>query len=72
LEPKSSVSPDLGKLLKDLVEQLKLELPAGQVEITKDYLKDVQDKLNAFEPERFQRSFERLIEITGAKVKSKS
>ena len=67
LDPKYTDSPDTTKLLKELDDQLKLEFPKGQVEITKDHLKDVQDRLNAFEPERFQQTFEQLTRKTSRK-----
>ena len=55
-----ATSGDNAKLFKQLDEQLKLELPKGQVEIAKDYLKDTLEKLSAFEPEEFRRTFEQL------------
>jgi hypothetical protein len=61
-DPKSSVNAENAKLLKELDEQLKLDLPNGQVEIAKDYLKDALEKLNNFEPSQFNQTFEKLIQ----------
>jgi Cytochrome c554 and c-prime len=64
LNPKFAASAETAKLLKELENQLSLDLPKGQVEISKEYLKDVLEKLNDYEPERFRKSFELLIEKT--------
>jgi hypothetical protein len=62
LDPKYAANTDTAKLLKELDDQLKLDLPKGQVEITKDYLKDALEKLNNYEPEQFNQTFEQLIQ----------
>lgn len=62
LDPKFTANADSAKALKELDEQLKLELPKGQVEISKDFLKDALEKLNNYEPEQFRRTFERLMQ----------
>jgi Cytochrome c554 and c-prime len=59
--------PSTAKALKDLNDQLKLDLPAGQVEIVKDYLKEALDRLNNYEPERFRVSFDLLTKKAPSK-----
>jgi len=61
LDPEYKTKAEPAKLLKELDEQLKLDLPEGKVEIAKDYLKDVLEKLNSFEAEQFQPRFEQLL-----------
>ena len=62
IDPKSSMNAEAAKLYKDLDEQVKLDLPKGQVEIVKDYLKDALEKLNNFEPHAFNQTFDKLIQ----------
>jgi hypothetical protein len=52
------------KAFKSLDDQLKLELPKGQVEIAKDFLREALDRLNNYEPERFRLSFKLLTKKT--------
>jgi hypothetical protein len=61
-DPKWFANSENAKSFKELDEQLKLDLPKGQTEIVKDYLKDALEKLNAYEPEAFQRGIDRLVQ----------
>jgi 5-methylcytosine-specific restriction endonuclease McrA/mono/diheme cytochrome c family protein len=60
-DPKWAAQKDAAAALKELDEQLKLNFPKGQVEITKDFLRESLDSLNNYEPERFRRAFDALI-----------
>lgn len=60
-DPQGAASPEIVRAFKELAEQLKLDLPKGQVEIAKDYLKEALEKLNSYEPERFRQSFDLLV-----------
>jgi hypothetical protein len=69
LDPKFAANQETAKLLDDLDEQLKLDLPRGQVEIAKGFLKEMLEKLNNYEPERFERTFEQLMKKSEQQVK---
>lgn len=60
LDPKWTANAEMAKALKELNDQLKLDLPKGQVEIANDYLREALDRLNNYEPERFRLAFDVL------------
>ena len=57
---KWAAQKDIAAALKELDEQLKLDFPKGQVEITKDFLRESLERLNNYEPDRFRKAFELL------------
>lgn len=69
LDPQSLKESETAKLLKDFEDQLKLDLPKGQVEIGNDYLKEALDRLNNFEPELFHQRFDQLLRKAERKAK---
>jgi len=71
-EPKWSTNKDVVAALKELDDQLKLELPKGQVEIGKDFLKESLDRLNNYEPDRFRKTFELLRKVADSELKKSS
>lgn len=69
LDGKSAADPEITKLHKELAAQLQLDLPDGRKEIAGDFLKETLEKLNNYEPERFQRAFERLTKLRAEPAK---
>ena len=61
LDPGYLADANIAKLFGTLNDQLKLQLPEGQVEVAKDYFKDALEKQISFDPERFNTNFEQLV-----------
>jgi hypothetical protein len=59
-ELKLKSDTDSAKAMKDLEGQLQLDFPEGQIEISKDFVKDTLKKLNDYDPGRFKKAFEAL------------
>jgi hypothetical protein len=59
--PQGTIRPENAAMWKALDEQLKLDLPKGQVAIGKDFLRESLDRLNNYDPQRFARTFTRLV-----------